>query len=166
MSEVEVTLRHLSLFLVCFHFLTCLRNCDKVTNYYFFCSCVRDHSYGDRSHYHDVVVANQVRAYQDDYMFFQDKLADFDVFLERPIYMNFPNFPLNDSKCDFYTELRHAQDLFVPFVNVLARLYINYVCKYFCQYKFTLRDEKFLYDVIYFFGAELIHDFLQTNYAF
>ena len=80
--------------------------------------------------------------------------------------MNFPNFPLNDSKCDCYTELCHAQDLFVPFVNVLARLYINYVCKYFCQYKFTLRDEKFLYDVIYFFGAELIHDFLQTNYAF
>ena len=165
-SEVEVTLRHLSLFSVCFHFLTCLRSCDKVTNYCFFCSRVRDHSYGDRSYYHDVVVANQVRAYQDDYMFLQDKLADFDVFLERPIYMNFPNFPLNDSKCDFYTELRHAQDLFVPFVNVLARLYINYVSKYFCQYKFTLRDEKIVYDAIYFFGAELMHDFFQTNYAF
>ena len=165
-SEVEVTLHHLSLFSVCFHFLTCLRSCDKVTNYCFFCSRVRDHSYGDRSYYHDVVVANQVRAYQDDYMFLQDKLADFDVFLERPIYMNFPNFPLNDSKCDFYTELRHAQDLFVPFVNVLARLYINYVSKYFCQHKFTLRDEKIVYDAIYFFGAELMHDFFQTNYAF
>ena len=139
---------------------------DKVTNYCFFCARVRDHSYGDRSFYHDVVVANQVRAYQDHYMFLQDKLADFDVFFEKPICMNRRNFPVNDSKCDFYTELRHAQDLFAPFVNVLARLYINYVSKYFCQYKFTLRDEKTVYDTIYFFGAELMHDFFQTNNAF
>ena len=76
---------------------------------------MRDRSYGDRSYYHDVVVASQARAYQDDYMFLQDKLADFHVFLERPIYMNYPNFPLNDSKCDFYTELHHAQDLFCAF---------------------------------------------------
>ena len=27
-SKVEVTLHHLSLFLVCFHLLTCLRSCD------------------------------------------------------------------------------------------------------------------------------------------
>ena len=66
-------------------------------------------------------------------MFLQDKLTDFDVFLERSIYMNYPNFPLNDSKCDFYTELRHAQDLFVPFVNILARLYINYMSKIFVR---------------------------------
>ena len=99
-------------------------------------------------------------------MFLQDKLTDFDVFLERPICMNFPNFPLNDSKCDSYTELRHAQDFFVPFVNVMARLYINYVSKYFCQYKFTLLDEKIVYDAIYFFGAELMHEFFQTNNAF
>ena len=58
-------------------------------------------------------------------MFLQDKLADFDVFLERPIYMNYPNFPLNNTKYDYYTELHHTQDLFVPFINVLARLYIN-----------------------------------------
>ena len=165
-SEVEVTLRHLSLFSVCCHFLTCLTSCDEVTNYCFFCSRLRDHSYGDRSYYHDVVVAYQVRAYQDDYMFLQDKLADFDVFFERPIYMNFPNFPLNDSKCDFYPELCHAQDLFVPFVTVQARLYINYVKEYFCQYKLTLRDEKILFDAIYFFGADLMHDFFETNHVF
>ena len=84
-SETEVTLRQLSLFSVCFHFLTCLRSCDKVTNYCFHCSCVRDHSYGDRSYYHDVVVANQVRAYREDYMFLQDKLADLMYFL-RDLY--------------------------------------------------------------------------------
>ena len=108
---------------------------------------MRDHSYRDRSYCHDVVVANQVMAYQDDYLFLQDKLADFDVFLERPICMNSPNFPWNDLKCDFYTELRHAQDLFAP-LHVLTRLYINYVSKYFCQHKFTLRDEKIVYDAI------------------
>ena len=80
--------------------------------------------------------------------------------------MNFPDFPLNDSKCDFYTELRQAQDLFVPFVNVLARLNINYVSKYFCQYKFTLRDEKIVYDAIYFFGAELMHNFFSNQLCF
>ena len=59
-------------------------------------------------------------------MFLQDKIADFDVFIDKPMYMNYQNFPLNNSKCDYYTELRHAQELFVPFINVLARLYINY----------------------------------------
>ena len=80
--------------------------------------------------------------------------------------MNFPNFPLNNSKCGFYTELRHAQDLCALFVNVLARLYFNYVSKCLCEYKFTLRDEKIVYDAIYFFGAELMHGFFQTNNAF
>ena len=137
-SEVEVTFRHLSLFSVCFHFLMCLRSCDKVTNYCFYCSRVRSHTYGDRSYYHDVVVANQVKA----------------------------NFPLNHAKCYYYTELRHSQDLFVPFDNVLARLYINYVSEYFCQYKLRLYDEKIVYDTIYFFGADLTNDFFETNYGF
>ena len=144
----------------------CLRSCDKVTNYCFYCSRVRSHTYGDRSYYHDVVVANQVRAYKNDYIFLQDKLSDFDVALERPIYMNYPNFPLNHAKCYYYTELRHSQDLFVPFDNVLARLYINYVSEYFCQYKLRLHDEKIVYDTIYFFGADLMNDFFEINYAF
>ena len=62
-SEVVVTLCYLSLFSVCFHLLTCLRSCDKVANYCFYCSHVRDHFYGDRSYYHNVAVASQVRAY-------------------------------------------------------------------------------------------------------
>ena len=31
----------------------------------------------------------------------------------------------------------------------------------FCQYKLTLRDEKIVYDAIYFFGADLMNDFLK-----
>ena len=79
--EVEVTFCHLSLFSVCFNLLTCLRSCNKVTNYCFYCSRVREHTYGSKSYCHDVVVANQVRSYKDDYMFLQDKIADFVVFL-------------------------------------------------------------------------------------
>ena len=81
--EVEVTLRHLSLFLVCFHFLTCLRSCDKVANYCFYCFRVRPHIYGDLIHFHDVTVVSQDKIDKDHYMYTQDKICDFDVFLER-----------------------------------------------------------------------------------
>ena len=144
----------------------CLRGCDKVANYCFYCSRVRDNSYGDRSYYHDVVIANQVRAYQDDYMFLQDKITDSDVFLERPIYMNYPNFPLNDSRCDYYNESRHVKDLFVPFTSVLIRIYINYVRKYFSKFQFTLRDEKIVYDAIYLYASKLMYEFFDINYVF
>ena len=107
---------------------------------------MRDHSYGNGSYYHDVVVANQVRAYQGDYMFLQDKLTDFDAFIEKPIYMNYPNFLLSHAKFDYYTKLRHAQDLFVSFVNVLARLYIlttlvNIFVKKLCMTQFTFLEQ-------------------------
>ena len=66
--EVEVTLRHLSLFSVCFHFLTCLRSYDKVANYCFYYSRLRSHIYGDLIHFHDVVVATQDKVYKDHYI--------------------------------------------------------------------------------------------------
>ena len=157
--EVEVTLRYLSLFSVCFHFLTCLRNCHKVANYCFYCSRVRSHIYGDLIHFHDVVVATQNKVYKDHYMYTQDKTRDFDVFLEGPIYMNYPNYPFNQRTCGYYNELRHAQDLFVPFTSVLIRLYINYVGKYFSKFQFTLHDENILYDAIYFYAFKLMHEF-------
>ena len=46
-------------------------------------------------------------------MYIQDKICDFDVFLERSIYMDYPNYPFNQRSCDYYNELRHVQDLFV-----------------------------------------------------
>ena len=51
-------------------------------------------------------------------MFLQDKLADFDVFLERPIYMNYPNYPFDQRTCGYYNELRHAQDLFIALTKL------------------------------------------------
>ena len=161
--EVVITLRHLSLFSVFFHLLRCLRSCDRVENYCFYCSLVRPHIYGDLIYFHDVVVASQVTIYKNNCLYVQDKVCDFDVFAERSIYMNYPNFPLNSTKCDLYTELGHAQDLFVHFTSVLIRLYINYVRKYFSKYQFTLRDEKIVYDAIYLFASDLMYEFFQTN---
>ena len=164
--EVEVTLRDLSLFSVCFHFLTCLRSCDKVANYCFYCSHVRSHVYGDWCHFHDVEVATQDKVYNDHYMYTQVKICDFDVFLGRPIYMNYPNYPFNQRTCDYYNELHHAQDLFVPFTSVLIRMYINYVSKYFFKFQFKLRDEKIVYDAIYLYASRLIYEFFDINYVF
>ena len=58
-------------------------------------------------------------------------------------------FLINQRIFDYYNELRHAEDLFVPFTSVLIRININYVSKYFCKSQFILRDEKIAYDAIY-----------------
>ena len=101
---------------------------------FFYCSHVRSHIYGDLIHFHDVALATQDKFYKDHYMYIQDKICHFDVFLERPIYMNYPNYLFNQRTCDYYNELHHAQDLFVPFTSVLIRIYINYVSKYFSKF--------------------------------
>ena len=73
-------------------------------------------------------------------MFLQDKIADFDVFIDKPMYMNYQNFPLNNSKCDYYTELRHAQELclllmywqdyiLITVVNNFVSISLHYVIK-------------------------------------
>ena len=143
--EVEVTLRHLSLFSVCLHFLTYLRSCDKIANHSFYCSHVRSHVYGDWSYFYDVVVATQDKVCKDHYMYIQDKICNFDVFLERQIYMNYLNYLFNQRTCDYHNELCHAQDLFVPFDKNIY----HYVSKYFSKFQFTLCDEKIMYDAIY-----------------
>ena len=80
--------------------------------------------------------------------------------------MNDPNYPFNQRTCDYYNELCHAQDLFVPFTSVLIRMYINYVSKYFSKFQFTLRDEKIVYDAIYLYASRLMHEFFDINHVF
>ena len=160
--EVEVTLRHLSLFSVCLHFLTYLRSCDKIANHSFYCSHVRSHVYGGWSYFHDVVVATQDKVYKDHYMYIQDKICNFDVFLERQIYMNYPNYLFNQRTCDYYNELCHAQDLFVPFDKNIY----HYVSKYFSKFQFTLCDEKIMYDAIYLYASKLMYEFFDIIYVF
>ena len=99
-------------------------------------------------------------------MYTQDKICDFDVFLEKPIYMNYPNYPFNQRPCDYCNELGHAQDLFVPFTSVLIRMNINYVSKYFSKFQCTLRDETIVYDAIYLYASKLMHEFFYISYVF
>ena len=80
--------------------------------------------------------------------------------------MNYPNYPFNQRTCDRYNELRHVQDLFVPFTSALIRMYIKYVSKYFSKFQFTLRDEKIMYDGIYHYVSKLMYDFFDINYNF
>ena len=127
---------------------------------------MRPHVYGDIIYFHDVVVTTQDKTYKDYYMYLEDKLYDFDVFFERPVYMGYLHYPTINRQYDYYNELHHAQDLFITFTNILIRLYINYVSKYFFKYQLTLCDEKIVYDVIHFFVSELMHDFFKTNYVF
>ena len=99
-------------------------------------------------------------------MYLEDKLCDFDVLFETPVHMGYRHYPMINRQCDYYNELRHAQDLLIAFTNILIRLHINYISKYFSKYQLTLRDEKIVYDAIYFFASELMHDFFKTNYVF
>lgn len=50
------TLCHLSLFLVCLHFLTCHRSCSKISTYCIDCSHVRAHNFTNHKHFFDIVV--------------------------------------------------------------------------------------------------------------
>ena len=128
---------------------------------------MRSHVYDDWSHFHDVAVATQDKVYKDHYMYIQDQICDLDVFLERPIYMNYPNYPFNQRTCDYYKKVCHAQDLFVPFTSVLIRMYINnYVSKCFSKFQFTLRDKKIVHDAIYLYASKLMYEFFNINYVF
>ena len=80
---------------------------------------MRPDIYGDLIHFNDVTGVSQDKICKDHCMYTQDKIYHFDVFLDRPIYMNYPNYPFNQRICDYYNELRHAQDLFVPFTSFL-----------------------------------------------
>ena len=95
-------------------------------------------------------------------MYIQDKICNFDVFLERQIYMNYPNYLFNQRTCDYYNELCHAQDLFVPFDKNVY----HYVSKYFSKFQFTLCDEKIMYDAIYLYASKLMREFFDIIYVF
>ena len=67
--------RHLSLFSVCLHFLTCRRSCEKKAGYCKKCSRVRENCYFDLDKFQDIVVCRGSH-YKDDYLFLDGKLMD------------------------------------------------------------------------------------------
>ena len=104
--------RHLSLFSVCLYLLTCKRSCEKKINCY--CrrsSRVRDNNFFDMDKFKDIVICSKP-THKDDFLFFNGKMIDLDVYLNRPVYFDYPNHPLKYNPCRYMEVLSHAQDLF------------------------------------------------------
>ena len=166
--KISTKFCNLSLFSVCLHFLTCIRSCEKKAGYCRYCSRVRDNNFFDLDKFQDLIVGHLYRNYKDDYLFLKNKLVDLDVFLDRPAYFDYPNYPLKHKKCRYFTILSHAQDLFAYFCSIFVRLYLNYAMERFSDLMSTLKlsDEKFVIEQILNFARDLLHDFFDTNYMF
>ena len=86
---------HLSLFSVCLHFVTCYRSCDKIGTYCRYCSRVRAGDFNPYQKKIDIVVCvDKEINFRNDFLYMHERLLDLDVFLERPVYFDFPHYPL------------------------------------------------------------------------
>ena len=95
---------------------------------------------------------------------------DLDVFLDLPVYYNYPNYPLSKekTKCQYFLVLNHAQDLLAYFCSVLVRMHLNYAIEHFSELisVVSLSDEKFIMKEICRWGRDLLFDFFDTNCTF
>ena len=101
-------------------------------------------------------------------MILDDKTIDLDIYLNRPVYFDYPNHPSKHNPCRYMEVLSHAQALFAYFCSIFVRLYLNYAMEHFSELISTieLSDEKFVIEQILTFANELLHDFSDTNYLF
>ena len=160
--------RHLSLFSVCLHLLTCKRSCEKKINSYCRrCSRIRD--FFDMDKFQDIVICSKP-THKDDFLFFNGKMIDLDVYLNRLVYFDYPNHPLQYKPCCYMEVLSHPQDLFAYFCSMFVRLYLNlnYAMEHFYKLISTIKlsDEKFVIEKMLTFAYELLHNFFDTNYLF
>ena len=161
-------IRHLSLFLACLHLLTCKRSCEKnINSYCRLCFRVRANNFFDMDKFQDLVMCSKP-THKDDFLFLDGKMIDLDIYLNRPVYFDYPNHPLKHNPCRYMEVLSHAQDLFAYFCSILVRLYLNYAMEHFSELISTIKlsDEKFVIEQILTFANELLHDFFDTNYLF
>ena len=95
-------------------------------------------------------------------------MIDLDVYLNRPVYSDYPNHPLKNKPCRYMDVLSHAQDFFAYFCSILVRLYLDYAMEHFYELISTIKlsDEKFIIEKILTFAYELLHVFFDTNYWF
>ena len=121
--------RHLSLFSVCLHLLTCKRSCEKNVNSY--CR-LGDNNFFDMGKFKDIVICSKP-THKDDFLFLNDKMIDLDIYLNRPAYFDYPNHPLKNNPCGYMEVLSHAQDLLAYFCSIIVSLYLNYAMEYFSE---------------------------------
>ena len=162
-------LRHLSLFPVCLHFLICRRSCERKDGYCQQCSRVRENYYFDTKKFQDLVACSGNYC-ETEHLFLDGKLMDLDVFLDRSVYFNYPNYPLSKekAKCQYFLVLNHAQDLLAYFCSVLVRMFLNYAMEHFSELisVVSISDEKFIIEEIFRWVRDLLFDFFDRNYTF
>ena len=153
----KVTLKCVKNFIICHCFqfvkrLTCKRSCEnKINSYCRLCSRVRDNN-----NFFDM------DKFQDDSLFLNGKMIDLDIYLNRPVYFDFPNDLLKNNPCIYMEELSHVRDVFAYFCSILVRFYLNYAMEQFSELISTIKlsDEKFVIEKILTFANEMI-SFIQ-----
>ena len=154
-------LKNLSLFSVCLHHFRCVRSCDKESVYCFYCSRVRCLNFALTDRVLSVVLENIEDKEDYEYLYLDDKEIDFDVFLLGPPYFNYPNYPLQHEKCDYFEVFSNAQEICISFVSIMLRLMINYYTEFFSKWKLTLSYEEAVIKEIYIAANELFQTFFK-----
>ena len=140
--KLSRTMRHLSLFSVCLHFLRCFRSCDKM-----FMDIIIDERDFEES------FRVMVQGYG---------LLDLDINETR---VNYPKWPFENEQCDYCEEFQKAIDLLLDFTSVLVRMYINFVRTCLMELDWTLRDEKIVIETVDKSASDIMYDFFgETNY--
>ena len=133
--ELQKRYRHLSLFSICFHFLTCLRFCEKISPVSI--SRVRNYDFLECNAYNNLMISFSSEMLD----LTSNHRIDLDVFLCNSEF-NLSNYAKDNGKCCFFQIFEYAQVLFAAFSVVLIRMYLNITLKYFSFLSTNLRDEK------------------------
>ena len=94
----------------------------------------------------------------DDYLHISSSHGvDLDVFLNGPVYFQYPDYELLSGV------LNYAQDLFAVFCAVLVRMYLNYTIDHFLDliWQVSLSDEGNITRKNFWFALDLLHTFLD-----
>ena len=118
--------RHLSLFLVCQHFLRCHRSCKtKFARYCKICSRVRDNNFFEYNAFLSVQLCEE-----DVYLYSTQERAELDVFLSQPSYFSY-GVCQSCRTCNERQVFSHTQDLIATFCSFFVRMYLNITMNYF-----------------------------------
>ena len=128
---------------------------------------MKDNNFFNLDKFQDLMVYSKSH-HKDDYLFFDNKLIDLDVFFNRPAYFDYLSYPLKYKNCRYFTVLSHAQDLFAYFCSIFVRMYLYHAMEHFSELILTLKlsDEKYVIENILNSAHDLLYDFFEINYLF
>ena len=160
-NELLEVFSECSLFRILLHMFLCQRSCDRVENYCWKCSRVRDRNFQNLTVYDDVILEER-----DIYskLGINNKQIDFDVFLS---YYGISN-SFNYGNCEWNQTIQYAADVFILFVSVLIRVHLNVYYNYFLSIPLSLQDKRYFVRKIQLLVRELC-DVIWTadsNYFF